>query len=343
MGRRIIALTASGTLAAGAAQAGHYRFVNFDQDGASYVAGINAAGQIVGNRGAANAPFEWQAGAFTALPRGQDGHTPYLGGISDNGIVVGMTPITYGPPAPVGYYYSYLPRTGAVVNVKATILGPGLPWLVGVSNGGLAVGVVPILSGPTEPVMVRRRTETLSFVCGQDYYANDVYGINASGKSIGWCAGGARGAFAYTMKANVVTPILPSLYQVTPEFIDKIGRVGGTAYASPSASGVGFLLDPAKGSVAYYALRGHTNHTVRGIGPGVVIGTTADLTDGFWVYRDGEYDVVHVPVWTKTPYVSFSVVQVNASGSVVGNWLDTNGLYHGVAAICDADQEPCTR
>lgn len=335
------ALALAGTVYCVPGQAGQYRVVSFDMDGSSYAAGINTAGQVVGNRGAANAPFLWQAGTFSTLPAGVDGRNPYLNAISDDGIVVGVTLAGYNGPDPIGYFYRYAPRTRHVVNVAAPMLGPSLPTLTGVDRAGIAVGYAPVMSGPIQPVTFSGRQQQLAGGCTGSWYLNVITGINASGSSTGWCAGGANQSWAaFFNKGGAQTLILSSLAYPEPFFIDNAGRVGGSTQ-SMQGTNTGFLFDTKTGATLLRQPPDYTDGMVVGTGRGdTVIGQSSGLKDGFWVYSHGDYYAVHVP--SPAPGEVFSVMRVNASGSVVGNWYD-GVTTHGVAAICDADQVPCTQ
>ena len=331
------ALAAACALGASPAMAGQFRFVSFDLGGTSYVSGLNDAGQVVGSRGPQNLPFIWTNGSYATVPPGPNGAYPYAEAISDKGVVVGVLPDGYNGPDPNDDYYRYDPRTQRVVTVPATVLGPNSPWLVGVDNAGLAVGNVPVMSGPIVPVIFFGRTEAVQgFPCGE--YVAEFTAINASGTIAGYCDGTSPVVGAFTQKGSVVTPIMTQYYATYPSFVDRSGGVGGQVWPSSSSAGNGFVYKD--GTAKLYDDPDYTDNAVVGTGPkGEVIGSSSQLRDGFWIYYHGRYASVHLPFFAQAQ--SLQVVAVNAAGTIIGNYAD-QGL-HGFAAVCDADQFPCTR
>lgn len=334
------------------ALAGSYTYSLLNQVPEVIATGINSHDLVVGysadNTTNLLTSFTWQAGQLSVVPTPNPRKSLRFTAINDRGRVVG----DYGGRDQTANGVAYRTSDGKLLPVLARDKTIRTSTLAGISDTQLAVGEANVVAQGGGPVQVEgllvqgRVIQTVPFPPAFPSGADEM-GVSPSGTPWWFLDDHAfphptRQLYEYAggQLVAVAPPARFALDNVTSLTSD--GRFTGNGSIPKSSPAVGFVYDPASGSLTKVSYPGASTTLVFAVAGNAVLGTysTASSTTKLFKLVGGQYFTLQPPIPANTNI--FFLTSVNASGDFVANYGDS-GSEDSIVAICAADQQPCTQ
>jgi hypothetical protein len=320
-GLRQLGLIAGGLMAAcPAAWATSYTYVSIVQPGAKATipVGLNASGEVVGywyDSNYAAHPFVYQNGAITpfSFPEGVDGIS--ITGINDAGAICG------------GYADSNDASHGFIYTAKGKLTTIDVPggtdtFVNAMNNEGEVAGSA-FVNGYGVAFVYRKGVYTvISPATPETYFIPQA--INGHGSVAGYQESEFGTETGFTYIAGVYTLLsLPDTY-FTAAFSINVHNAAAGQLANDARQEYGFTYSQT-GTEAIIGPSGSTDTFSLGINDaGVVTGVSYDTSGnsvGYTYKKNGKYSTL-----SFGGYSGFSGNYINASGQVLGEYIDNNNI-----------------
>jgi hypothetical protein len=317
---RSCGLAAAGlTLACTSALATDYTYATIVQPGAVQTdpLGINASGEVAGywvDSNYASHPFTYQNGTITNFSFAQGVDGIQLAGINDKGDLCG----SYADANDNSHGFIYTAK-GKLITLD--VPGGSSTFVNAINDKGDATGSAYV-NGYSAAFVYSNGTYTV-FTPPTQYEYFTPQAINAKGSVAGYEFSQFGSESAFTYEGGVFTVLaLPDTYFTAAFSINKHNVVAGQL-ANNSRQQFGYTYT-AKGKETIIGPPGSTDTFSLGINDsGVVTGVSYDTNGDStgYTYQAGAYSTL-----SFTGGSNFSGNFINASGQVLGEYLDSNSL-----------------